>query len=137
MKSEYTMSLQKKAMILHIISLALTVLPIIIFVFKAFIDGDVSASKKLCMGLLVVFSLFLTIVNVLFKYSIRSAIWLLLLGIYICINNIVPLLIIIAVTTILDEFIITPLYKKYRGEYKINKEMDKREQLQKPDSSEA
>ena len=127
MKTEYTVSIQKKAMILHIISLALTILPIVIFVFKALFSGEVSASRKLCMGLLVVFSFFLTVVNVLFKYSIRSTIWLLLLGIYICLDNIIPLLIIIAITTIIDEFIITPLYKRFKEEYKINKEIDKRE----------
>lgn len=127
MKTEYTVSIQKKAMILHIISLVLTVLPIVIFVFKALFSGEVSASRKLCMGLLVVFSFFLTVVNVLFKYSIRSTIWLLLLGIYICLDNIIPLLIIIAITTIIDEFIITPLYKRFKEEYKINKEIDKRE----------
>ena len=127
MKTEYTVSIQKKAMILHIISLVLTVLPIVIFVFKALFSGEVSASRKLCMGLLVVFSFFLTVVNVLFKYSIRSTIWLLLLGIYICLDNIIHLLIIIAITTIIDEFIITPLYKRFKEEYKINKEIDKRE----------
>ena len=132
--TEYTASIQKKAMIFHIISLSLTVLPICVFVFKAFLDGNVSASRKLCMGLLVFFSFFLTIINVLFKYSIRSTIWLLLLGIYICLDNIIPLLIIIAVTTIVDEFVITPLYKKYKGEYKINKEIDKRE-LQRSNTS--
>lgn len=132
--TDYTASIQKKAMIFHIISLSLTVLPICVFVFKAFLDGNVSASRKLCMGLLVFFSFFLTIINVLFKYSIRSTIWLLLLGIYICLDNIIPLLIIIAVTTIVDEFVITPLYKKYKGEYKINKEIDKRE-LQRSNSS--
>ena len=132
--TDYTASIQKKAMIFHIISLSLTVLPICVFVFKAFLDGNVSASRKLCMGLLVFFSFFLTIINVLFKYSIRSTIWLLLLGIYICLDNIIPLLIIIAVTTIVDEFVITPLYKKYKGEYKINKEIDKRE-LQRSNNS--
>ncbi len=132
--TDYTASIQKKAMIFHIISLSLTVLPICVFVFKAFLDGNVSASRKLCMGLLVFFSFFLTIINVLFKYSIRSTIWLLLLGIYICLDNIIPLLIIIAVTTIVDEFVITPLYKKYKGEYKINKEIDKRE-LQRSNTS--
>lgn len=132
--TDYTASIQKKAMIFHIISLSLTVLPICVFVFKAFLDGNVSASRKLCMGLLVFFSFFLTIINVLFKYSIRSTIWLLLLGIYICLDNIIPLLIIIATTTIVDEFVITPLYKKYKGEYKINKEIDKRE-LQRSNNS--
>lgn len=134
--TDYTASIQKKAMILHIISLSLTVLPILVFVFKAFLDGNVSASRKLCMGLLVFFSFFLTIINVLFKYSIRSTIWLLLLGIYVCLDNIIPLLIIIAITTIIDEFVITPLYKKYRSDYKVNKEIDKREQFKESNTSE-
>lgn len=126
--TDYTKNLKVKARLLNIISIILTVLPILIFVMKAFLSGDVSATKKLAMGMLVVMALILTAINVLFKYSIRSTIWILLLGIYICLDNIIPLLITITVCTILDEFVITPLQKKYSGEYKINKEIDKRDE---------
>lgn len=124
--TDYTKNLKVKARLLNIISITLTVLPIFIFVMRAFFSGDVSATKKLAMGMLVIMAIILTAINVLFKYSIRSTIWILLLGVYICLENIIPLLITIAVCTILDEFVITPLHKKYSGEYKINKEIDKR-----------
>ena len=41
-------------------------------------------------------------------------------------NNIIPLLIIVAALTVIDEFVLEPLYKRYREKYVINKEIDKR-----------
>ena len=60
------------------------------------------------------------------KLHLRSAIWLLVLGVYICLQNIQTLLIMVAVCTILDEIVFTPLHKKYKNLYIINKEIDKR-----------
>lgn len=127
MVSEQTKSIKAKMIICQCLSILLSVLPITIYVIKAFIEGGVT--QKLGISLLAIVAVVLTIINILFKYSIRSTIWILLLGVYICLENIVPLLIIIAICTILDEFLITPLYKKFRGEFTINKEIDKREGL--------
>ena len=50
-----------------------------------------------------------------------------ILGIYVCIGNIIPLLFVMIATTGLDEFVFTPLYKRYNNKYIINKEIDKRQ----------
>ena len=59
----------------------------------------------------------------------RSTIWILLLGIYICLDNIMPVLLTIAIGTITDELILTPLHKKYKQLAIINSEIDKREDV--------
>ena len=124
-----TSDITKKSKSLYIafstVSFLLTFGPLIYFVCLGYVNSDVTR-EKVTLTVTIVFALVLTIINVLFKYSIRSTIWLILLGIYVCIDNIVPLLIMLAVGSILDEFLITPLAKMFRSKYKINKEIDKR-----------
>lgn len=122
--SQTTKSLKTKTNILHIISWILTFLPIMIWLGIALAKSNEITKTALAISILI--AGLLTLVNLLLKYSIRSTVWILLIGIYIALRNITPLLIIIAVCTILDEFIVHPLYKHYKERYHINKEIDKR-----------
>ena len=125
MTSDITKKSKSLYIAFSIVSFLLTFGPLIYFVCLGYVNSDVT-KEKVTLTVTIVFALVLTIINVLFKYSIRSTIWLILLGIYVCIDNIVPLLIMLAVGSILDEFLVTPLAKMFRSKYKINKEIDKR-----------
>ena len=124
-----TSDITKKSKSLYIafstVSFLLTFGPLIYFICLGYANSNLT-QEKVALTVTIVFALVLTIINVLFKYSIRSTIWLILLGIYVCIDNIVPLLIMLAVGSILDEFLVTPLAKMFKSKYKINKEIDKR-----------
>lgn len=119
----------KKYKTLYIIFTALsilaTVLPLSIYIIKGYAEADV-VSEKVCLTCTILLTLILTIMNIIFKYKLRSIIWILLLGIYVCIENILALIILIAILSILDEFIFTPLKNSFKNKYVINKEMDKR-----------
>ena len=110
--------------LLTILSFILLVVPIVVFSIIAFINGE--PHEKLTLGCALTVSLILVLINALFKYHIRSTLWIAILGIYYCMDNILPLLLIIAISTILDEFVITPLKKKYKLQYTINNQFDKR-----------
>lgn len=106
------------------LSILVTIIPILVYCVIGFINGEVH--QKLTLGISITVALLLVGVNVIFKYHLRSILWILVLGIYICIQNIMPLLLIVAIGTIVDEFIFTPLHKKYKERYTINYEIDKR-----------
>lgn len=106
------------------ISFLVLIVPLIVYGVKGFIEGDVT--EKFTLGMTISIAAILVALNILFKYHIRSTIWIIVLGIYFCIDNIMPLLLCIAIGTILDEFIFTPLYKSYKNKATINKEIDKR-----------
>ena len=122
--SQTTMKLKTKTYVFHILSWILTFLPIIIWLGIALAKSNDVTKTALAISILI--AGLLTFVNLLLKYSIRSTIWILLIGIYVALKEITPLLIIIAVCTIIDEFIVHPLYKHYKERYHINKEIDKR-----------
>ena len=109
-----------KLNICRLLSFTLTVLPVIIYTIMGFMDGTIG--EKVSLGICVILALIFVLINIMFKYHIRSTLWVLLIGIYVCIDNIIPLLIIMAATTIIDEFVLVPLINKYI----INKEIDLR-----------
>ena len=113
-----------KLNICRLLSFTLTVLQVIIYTIMGFMDGTIG--EKVSLGICVILALIFVLINVMFKYHIRSTLWVLLIGIYVCIDNIIPLLIIMAATTIIDEFVLVPLINKYKNKYIINKEIDLR-----------
>ena len=106
------------------LSILMTLIPLVIYTIKGFCEG--TPASKVTLGVCFTTALILTIINVVFKYHMRSTIWILMIGLYVAVDNIIPLLIILAITTILDEFILTPLSRHYKSKYTINKEIDKR-----------
>ena len=123
-KSDITKKYQRLAILFHALSILVLVAPLAYYTIYGFINGEVT--EKLTLGITFVIACILLVINVLFKYHIRSTIWILVLGIYFCIDSIMPLLLMVAIGTILDEFILTPLYKSYHNKCTINKEIDKR-----------
>lgn len=121
---EITNKYRIKYNLLNLLSFVLLVLPIIIFSVIGFVNGE--PHEKLVLGSSLTFSLILVLLNTLMKYNIRSTLWIIIIGLYYCLDNIMPLLLIIAISTVLDEFLITPLKKKYKLNYTINKQIDNR-----------
>ena len=122
--SDITKKYKKRAKWCSFISVALIVVPLLIFAVLGFING--SFGEKVTLSMTLVICLIFVLINAVFKYHIRSTIWIMLLGIQICLNNITALLVIIALATMMEEFIFTPLAKKYKQKYIINNEIDKR-----------
>ena len=123
-KSDITKKYQRLAILFHALSMIVLVAPLAYYIILGFINGE--TTEKLTLGITFVIAAILFIINILFKYHIRSTLWILVLGIYFCMDNILPLLFMVAIGTILDEFVLTPLYRSYRNKYTINREIDKR-----------
>lgn len=119
-----TKKYKNKLNFVRLLSFALTVLPVILYAILGVYNGSIG--EKVSLGICTLLAIMFVIINVMFKYHIRSTLWIMLIGIYICIDNIIPLLITMAASTIIDEFVLVPLIKKYKDKYIINKEIDLR-----------
>ena len=111
--------------VFNILSFIILFVPIFVYVIKGYIDANL-ITEKVGLTCTIMISIILVVINFILKFHIRSTLWILLLGIYFCIDNIFTLIVLIAVGTILDEFLISPLKKKKKNKYTINKEIDKR-----------
>ena len=121
-----TKEYRREKWLLLILSILCNLLPIAIYTIKAFIVAGIG--QKVTLGVCLTLSLLFVLINFITKHRIRSTLWILLIGIYICLDHIQSLLIIMAITTIIDEFILEPAYKRVKNKYIINKEIDKRNQ---------
>lgn len=108
------------------LSLVCTIGPISVFTIYAISNGEIGSKQKLTLGLCLLVCVLLVIINTIKKYNLRSPVYIMILGIHSCIQNLTLLFIIMAVTTALDEFVFTPLKREFRMKYTINKEIDAR-----------
>lgn len=123
-QSEITKRDRLLSWLFWLLSFLLNFGPLIAFSIYAFTQGE--PRQKLVLGGTITVALVLTVLNALFKYHLRSVMWILVIGIYFCIQKIGPMLATVAICTMVDEFIVHPLYKSFRGKYKVNREIDKR-----------
>ena len=124
MKSEITKKYSALSIVFFWASIICVCTPLIVYTVIGFINGE--TTEKVSLGLCFSVAAILTVINLVFKYHIRSALWILVLGIYMCLDNIQVLLVLVACTTILDEFVFTPLHKNFKNKATINREIDKR-----------
>ena len=120
-----TKKLKRKYILATILSFLLNVCPLLVFTIIAFISGTAIVHKvTLSMTLLIV--LIFTAVTFINKTVFRSKLWILLIGLWLCLDNILTPLIVFAACQVIDELIVTPLKNYYKNRYIINKEMDTR-----------
>ena len=120
-----TKKLKRKYIIATILSFLLNVCPLLVFTIIAFISGTAIVHKvTLSMTLLIV--LIFTAVTFINKTVFRSKLWILLIGLWLCLDNILTPLIVFAACQVIDELIVTPLKNYYKNKYRINKEIDTR-----------
>ena len=124
--STMTNKYKKLSILTFLLSTICSLCPILIYVIKAFVDNDVKEVNKYTLGIMCSVALVITLINIVAKLHLRCIPWILLLGIYVCLKDITALLVIMAITTIIDELILMPLHKSFKNKYIINKEIDKR-----------
>ena len=119
----------KQAKGLFILFMAMSILcnvaPLAAYTIAAYCAGALVA-EKVMLTTTVFIVLIMTAVAFINKTAMKSRIWILLLGLYMCLDNFITPLLIIGICQIVDEWIATPLQRHFRNKYTINKEMDKR-----------
>ena len=125
-KSNYTKNMGSKYRLFTFLGIICIIAPLLIGVIAGFKIG--ATNKKVILGMTLIVSLICVAINAFsgFKHEFRFTIWIMLLGIYQAIGYILPIIIEMAVSTGLYEFVFRPLARKYKNLYIINKEMDKR-----------
>lgn len=110
---------------LMIVSVILNLFPVAFYVVKAFIESS-ATYQKVALSSTIFISLILTCVSLLTKVNIRSVIWILFIGLYVCLDSIINMIMFIAIFQVADELVITPMKKMVKNKWIIHKELDKR-----------
>lgn len=129
--SSFTKKTRRKLWILRIIDMLLLFLPLAVYVVIALTNNTLVKTtdvQKVTVDICVIVAAILAVINVLAQKRLRCPIWIILIGLYIAVNELLlPLIVILAVTTVLDDLVFTPLIDKYRTKLISSKAIDERE----------
>lgn len=123
--SEYTERLKNRLFWLRFIVILLLAIPLFYFFVKALASGA-DSWKKVTLVITALLSLALIALNLILKFHLRSPLFLMLIGIHVVMDNVVVLIVLLFITSALDEFILTPWIKCVKAKLVANKEMDRR-----------
>lgn len=120
-----TKKYRRRYIALLLMSLILNLFPVAFYTVKALMASAAIVHKvALCSTIFI--ALILTMVSLITKVSLRSTLWVLVIGIYVCLHSIKDMIIFVAVFQVVDEMIITPMRKSAKNKLTIHKELDKR-----------
>ena len=124
--SKYTKECRFKLWLFRILDWVCLALPVIVYIIMALSGGALVAQKVAVVATTMV-AIILTVFNIISQKRLRCPIWIILIGLYIAIQKyLMPLIIILAVTSVLDDLVFTPLISYYRTKLIANKAMDER-----------
>lgn len=125
-RSERTKHLTVAAWFFSIISFILTWGPILIYTAMAYQSATATVVDKVTLTSLLSVGVIMSIVCLINKYTLRCRTWLVLIGLWLCLDKVLGCILVIAITQCVDEIIVQPIAKSYRHKLTINKEIDKR-----------
>lgn len=103
-------------------------LPLIIYLIIGLASNSVTTGAKVSLVAMLFLALILTAINVIAQKHLRCPIWVMLIGLYIAMDKyLMPLIIILAITSILDDLLFTPLIHYYYTQTVASKTIDKRQ----------
>lgn len=124
MTSDLTKQYKKKALLFRGISIISMLIPCAYFVTVGFINGE--PHEKIGLGISMLVAIILTLTNIVLKTSLRSRLWIILLGVSFCLDSFRTLIWMMCISTLLDEIVLTPAANYYKNKTLISKEIDKR-----------
>jgi hypothetical protein len=89
--------------------------------------NDVEGEKKITLIICLAVAGILILLNFILKFKLRSPLWFVLIGLHIVMGDIMTLIVILAVSSSLDEFVFSPLIERTKIELHSNIQIDKRQ----------
>lgn len=131
-KSKYSKTLYRQFWLYRILDWVCLFLPTIIYVFIALFDTGVVVYGKIAVSATVIMALIFTFVNIVAKKKISCVIWILMVGLIVALHDLVlPLVIIMAVTSALHDFVLAPLVETFKTAYISSRTDDNKREFEK------
>lgn len=121
-----TKKARRRYRVLTMLSLLLFIGPLAFFTIDAFLSGGVAVVEKLALSGSLITAGLLSAISLITHTVFRSKIFLIMIGLALCLNSIMTPLIVIGSCQIAEELIISPLRSAAKTRYITNREIDKR-----------
>lgn len=125
--SNYTKKAWKVLWLLRLADFVFLFVPVIVYIVIALASGGVTVAGRVSVVASVMVSIILTSFNVITKRNLRSPRWIVLIGLYVAVREqLLPLVIMLAVTSVLDDIVFTPLIDHYKHVVETSLVIDRR-----------
>lgn len=124
--SKYTKRTKAWLWTFRILDALILILPLAITIGFAYANNVAPTHQKVALTGCIAIAVILTIFNIITKRHLRSPIWILVIGLYCIVNNLLPLIITLACATVVDEFILSPLITHFKTKLIADKAIDRR-----------
>ena len=126
-ESNYTKVCRAKLWLYRSLDLIILFAPVIVYIIIALTKDGVTVPGRVAVVGSVCIALILSLFNIIAQKRLRCPIWIILIGLYVAIKEILlPLIIILAFVTDIDDLLLTPLITYYRTKLISNKAIDER-----------
>ena len=126
-QSTFTKNCRIKLWLYRILDWICLFAPVLVYICIALFSGGVAVLGKVSIVATVIIALVLTVINIIAQKRLRCPIWIILIGLYIAIQQyLMPLIIILAVTSVMDDLLFTPLIHYYYTKLVASKTIDER-----------
>ena len=130
-QSTFTKNCRIKLWLYRILDWICLFAPVLVYICIALFSGGVAVLGKVSIVATVIIALVLTVINIIAQKRLRCPIWIILIGLYIAIQQyLMPLIIILAVTSVMDDLLFTPLIHYYYTKLVASKTIDEREEAE-------
>lgn len=119
-----TKSYKCKMIITAILSFLCSFGPLIVFTIMGLAQGE--GKEKIVLAMTIVGAIMISLIAAMKKIYLRSTTFILMIGLWVALDRLLPFILTVAICTIIDELIVTPLYKRFKEDYHTNKQIDKR-----------
>lgn len=126
MQSKTTLCYKRGYIIFSVLSYAVRLTPVVFFIVKGLADGTIKTEQKLSLGFCLIAAIIMTLVAATMRMRLTTPFFLALYGINACLNDLSLVIAILGACAALDEIAFSPARKHYKAKYGINREIDKR-----------
>lgn len=113
-----------KMIITGILSFLCSFGPLIVFTVMGLVQGE--GKEKIVLAMTMVGAIMIALIAAMKKIHLRSTTFILMIGLWVALDRLLPFILTVAICTIIDELILSPLYKRFKEDYHTNKQIDKR-----------
>lgn len=130
-QSTFTKNCRIKLWLYRILDWICLFAPVLVYICIALFSGGVAVLGKVSIVATVIIALVLTVINIIAQKRLRCPIWIILIGLYVAIQQyLMPLIIILAITSVMDDLLFTPLIHYYYTKLVASKTIDEREEAE-------
>ena len=125
--TDRTIKLKKKRNILTIFYILFEVgVPLYYALNGIIVSVNSTVANKISISFLAAAAIIVLLLNLFLKIKLRSLVWILLSIAYITLKEIGVMILLICITSLINDCIIEPILKNTKEEFKINYEIDRR-----------